>query len=481
MRVEEDYCDGNPEEYEGSIVLVEDVYKVCNTLEYNGKTRMMNERERYEQAKRNKVMALISLEQRPEYKFYLPGVMGNAIANANGNEVPIIHCEFMSGPDGYLEGYYVDKVIFPHNKTEETASFTIDVTIDVDRFRAMYNHPLYFLYFHLVGMGFLATSVLCWYWLYKRKELMGFSEARIPEIMLSMEGVTMAILGFYLLIGGHFLRPVQTYDFSGMSAGYLSGSSLATSMLAGIFFMDLQKSMLTMKLNQKAYFWRTYKKRIIIVVTCCILMDMFNFYAFAYAIPGFVTVCGGINVLATIVLGTYFFVGTNRFLKLGMEMMEETDDDIIETEANRQQKETQIRNLIKLAKYLRISTCGMFLSVMILPYIMLSGKRHYGVWAPGGWTFFWVCFFPIRWMQSYAQICMCRPQGARKNKAATIAPKATQVGSSIGSSVGSELNSEIVVTSAESASSSSGSYDASSKLSSASPSTSSSIESSNSS
>jgi len=85
---------------------------------------------------------------------------------------------------------------------------------------------------------------------YRERKRIGRSASGIPELMLKIDGLVNLVGGLQLLIFGFLDSRIASFQVASLFITLCPGSSLATNALAAIYFMDLEASLRTNKLNQ---------------------------------------------------------------------------------------------------------------------------------------------------------------------------------------------------------------------------------------
>lgn len=133
--------------------------------------------------------------------------------------------------------------------------------------------------------------------------------------MLAIEGATMLINGFYLTIFGCWDVEYTPFYVGASMIQLLPGAGLATSALAGVFFLHMSRGMDQGSSNVALTFWKTYKKRMIFLFIICVFTDLFTPIATAYYVPYFNLLCGFFQIVANATLGFHFVRATANFLR----------------------------------------------------------------------------------------------------------------------------------------------------------------------
>lgn len=441
VKVDKDFC--NEEQtstrYNGTIV---DYWSVKETCGCESGTLTFRTQCVYDHLIRNKVLAFIEITDRPMTRKLEPFNAFRMIATAfpSDGQIPFIVCQYVEP----LSPGYVKDEFLPHN-----GNVTITVFNDVNRFETVFDNMLYKFYFHGFGVVCLVTSFLCGKW-YKERTKNGFSGAGIPELMLIMEGISMALLGLFLLISGMADTVYWPYELSGF-VSLFTGTSLATSSLAGIFFLDLNESMVNLRQNQAQNFWKSKKKVVVVGACICFMMDFVNLAIVAFEIPYFVNILASICLLGQIILGTQFIRSTSKFLNTGIAKFSEFKGTSKKKKKGPDVEDPQVAKLKLMAKYLRLSAVCMLIICCLYTVPIFSGTVIYGVYAPEGWVIFWVIGVPTRYLVSWTQIMLAKPREQKKGKKTKVAPRSTV------NSVASDIESDVSSSSAGSSVGSSGS------------------------
>ena len=108
-------------------------------------------------------------------------------------------------------------------------------------------------------------------------------------------------------------------------------------------------------------------------------------------IPKVELLIGGANTLGQIIVGVSFCRMSWGFVSFTLGAMQRSQAALRkkDEEEKKKKKNTKEEQLMRLAKWLFVSGVGMFWYVFVVVFIVLSGKRIYGMYDPLGHLLIW--------------------------------------------------------------------------------------------
>ena len=350
---------------------------------------------------------MISLLDRADTTVATPGFGTNVIAEAMGDATPVLflECQFVPGQQA---GYVVDFIF--NNRTE----VFVDFTLDMNPYLAVFNSPAYIAVIVVLGVIYLGSGALAALFLFRRLTNPRYVNARTPQLLLAIEFVVLTFLGAHLVAGRWASNPDYPTDLHLALFQLLYGSSLGTSVLAGVFYEDVYVQSMKFKPSGMNSFWKRNRRSLLVVAILCLGLDVGSTLASIFFIDNVSVILGSINVLALLVLGIVFIRKTSRFV-IGARGMLDVKADKAAAVQSSEYASSKNKRLDIISRWLFLSAVSMLLTIVMYGVLGISGTLIPGVYEPVPYAVIWVVYIILRWLPSFCQIMLTYPVSGRRS------------------------------------------------------------------
>ena len=370
--------------FQGSAVFHQDIKETCNLTKIGAPKRL---KMYWQFAKMYNISILVDLLDRGSEKLRVPG-LEYYISSSQSTECPVPHlnCDYVN--EAPFSRYEMPLIVWPAS----SKGATLNISIDKNEYRGIYENILYNIWFRGFGMLYLYVGM----WLAPRS-LWSRKNSTVPFTMLSIEMLVCSILGVHFVLGCNFGISGGLWPQSLHIAFVLlfTGSSLTTSILAGLWFHTKRRMVTNLTLTDRSFFAHHVIFTFVVVIVICVALDVVSGLALVIFLPNAELIVGGVCTLGQLAVGVYYFRSTTQFIIL----LKKRGGDLqgIAKQAKR------------MALLLRYSSIGMLVYVLLVPVLVFSGEMFYGMYSPLGWAMFWGIMVAVRLLPSYCQVLIVSP------------------------------------------------------------------------